>query len=138
MDKAQGYLTMARKAGLLTLGAERCTEAAEEGKLRLLLVAADASERSRGRAEELLTGHRAPLSVLPWSAGELSDLLGKSNCSLIGFTDLGLASAFASAMKETSSEWQETAALLELRRDKAVRRKAAPRKHKANRERGGI
>ena len=55
---------------------------------------------------------------------------------MVGFTDAGLAAVFAQSMMESDSDWEETASLLQYRRDRALRRKAAPRKHK-NGERGG-
>ena len=48
---------------------------------------------------------------------------------MVCFTDLPLAARFAAAMADTSEAWQDTAELLSRREDKAVRRKAAPRKH---------
>ena len=55
---------------------------------------------------------------------------------MLCFTDLGLAAEFAAALAVEDEAWNDTAALLAARRDKAVRRKAAPRKHKPN-DKGG-
>ena len=128
MDKAQQYLLIARKAGLLSVGEENCGTAFSGGKARLLLLAGDASPNAQKRAEGYLFGHRAPMMTLPWTKAELSRMLGKPGCSMVCFTDLALAGRFASAMAETLPEWQETAALLTQREEKARRRKAAPRK----------
>jgi len=119
---------IARKAGLLAVGEESCGAAFSLGKARLLLLAADASPNARKRAEGYLYGHRAPMMALPWTKEELSELLGKQGCGMVCFTDLALAGRFASAMAETLPDWQETAALLTQREEKARRRKAAPRK----------
>lgn len=135
MDKALRYLTLGRKAGAVVLGEDRCCQAAEEGRMKLLLLPADAAEHTRRRAEAVLEGHRSPLCTLPWSRDELSALLG-GGCAMMGFTDLQLASVFAGSMKEQYSTWDDTAALLQYRREKAAKRKAAPRKHK-NGDRGG-
>ncbi|MBR6115030.1 MAG: hypothetical protein IKQ10_07550 [Oscillospiraceae bacterium] len=129
MDKAQQYLGLARKAGLLAVGEDNCSAAVSGGRAKLLLLASDASPNARKRAEGFLHGHRALLEPLPWTKEELSALLGKRGCSMVCFTDLGLASQFAGAMAASESRWQETAALLVRRKEKAVRRKAAPRKH---------
>ena len=133
MDKAQGYLGLARKAGLLVTGEDGCGDAVSAGKARLLLLAADASPGTVKRAKSMLNGHRAPMETLPWEKETLSALLGKAGCSILCFTDLPLAARFAAAMQDASPQWEETAALLARREEKAVRRKAAPRKH----ERGG-
>lgn len=137
MDKAQEYLCLARKAGFLMLGEERCAETMEDGKGKLLLCAADAPAPALRRAESMREGHRALSMTLPWTRAELSALLGKGGCSLLLFTDLGLAAAFASAMAESREDWQEPAAALISRRDKARRRAAAPRKHKRISPKGG-
>ena len=129
MDKAQEYLALARKAGLLAVGEERCAEAFETGRARLLLLASDASETAGRRAKALAEGRSAPLAALPWTKEELSRLTGAGGCAMLCFADLGLAGRFASALAETRPEWKETAALLEARGKKARRRKAAPRKH---------
>ena len=128
MDKARQYMGIARKAGLLCLGEESCSAAVSDGRARLMALASDASPNARKRADGLLSGHRAPLMTLPWTKEELSRFLGKNGCSMVCFTDLALAGRFASSMAEVLPEWQETAALLTRREEKARRRKAAPRK----------
>lgn len=132
MDKAKSYLGFARRSGTLVLGEERCGEAAAAGKLKLLLLASDASDNARKRAEGYTVGHRFPLMGAGMPKEELCALLGSGGCAMLGFTEWGLAAEFASAMAINNSEWQATAALLTERRDKAARRKAAPRKHKSD------
>ncbi len=129
MDKAQQYMALARKAGRLAVGEKFCGDTVSAGKAKLLLLAADASDNAHKRAVGFLYGRRALLQTLPWTKAELSALLGKPGCSMVCFTDLPLAARFAAAMAETSEAWQDTAELLSRREDKAVRRKAAPRKH---------
>ena len=137
MDKAKSYLGFARKSGNLVLGEERCSEAAAEGRIKLLLLASDASDNARRRAEGYTVGHRFPLMGAGLTKEELCTLLGSGGCAMVGFTQWGLAAEFASAMAVNNSEWQATATLLAQRRDKAARRKAAPRKHKSNGVKGG-
>ena len=129
MDKALRYMALARKAGRLAVGETGCSTALASGKARLLLLASDASESTRKRAVKMLYGRRAPLRTLPWSRAELSELLGKNSCGMMCFTDLPLASRFASSMNEVLDSWSDTAELLSQREAKAARRKAAPRKH---------
>ena len=131
MDKAQRYLCLARKAGLLALGEEGCSEAFDKGKAKLLLIAADASPNAQKRASHLLQGRRALSGTLPWTKEELSFLLGAHGCSLVCLTDPAMAATFTSALAETLPEWQETASLMEARAEKAKRRSAAPHKHKS-------
>ena len=114
-DKAVEYLCLARKAGLLHLGEERCLQAAESGKARLLLLPSDVSPAAEKRALRALEGRRAPLEHLPWTNERLCDLLGKSGCGMLCFTDLPLASRFSSAMAEELPPWRATAELLSRR-----------------------
>ena len=131
MDKAQRYLCLARKAGLLALGEEGCREAFDKGKAKLLLLTSDASPNVRKRAEHLLKGRRALSGTLPWTKEELSFLLGAHGCSLVSFTDAAFAATFASALAEELPDWQEAASLLEARAEKSKRRSAAPHKHES-------
>lgn len=128
MDKAQGYLGLARKAGLLATGEDGCADAVSHGRAKLLMLASDASPNTVKRAQKLLAGHRAPLETLPWEKETLAALLGRRGCSMLCFTDLPLASRFAAAMADETPQWGDTAALLARREEKAARRKAAPRK----------
>ncbi len=136
MDKARSYLGFARKAGQLVLGEDRCGEAAANGRLKLLLLAADASDNAAKRARSYTAGHRFPLCRIALTKDELCALLGSGGCAMVGFTERGLAAEFAKAMAVNNSEWQETAELLVQRKEKAERRKAAPRKRKDGK--GGI
>lgn len=92
MDKAMEYLCLGRKAGLVTTGETGCGSASAAGRIRLLLLASDASDNARRRAESFLRGRRAPLARVPWTKEELSECMGKAGCAMLCFTDLGLAS----------------------------------------------
>ena len=128
MDKAKGYLGLARRAGLLVTGADGSADAVGAGRAKLQMLASDASPNTARRAQKLLEGHRAPLETLPWDKEALSAMLGRRGCAMLCFTDLPLASRFAAAMAEEMPQWGDTAALLARREEKAARRKAAPRK----------
>lgn len=129
MSNARQYLGLARKAALLVVGEENSGCAMAAGKGKLLLLAQDASDNAEKRAKGFQYGHRAPLMRLPWTKEELSRLMGKPGCSMLCFTDLPMSAQFSAAMAEEDPLWQETASLLEARKQKAIRRKAAPRKH---------
>lgn len=129
MGNALRYLGMARKAGMVTIGEENSGTVMAAGKGKLLLLAQDASANAEKRALGFQYGHRAPLMRLPWTKEEISQRMGKAGCSMLCFTDLPIASVFAAAMAEEDPAWQETAELLNARKEKAIRRKAAPKKH---------
>lgn len=128
MDRAQSYLALGRKAGLLLTGEDSCRDAAHKGRARLLLLAYDASPNACKRAADALAGHQAPLRTMPWEKRELSALLGRRGCSMVCFTDLGLAVQFSAAMAESDPGWRETADGLAASQEKIRRRKAEKRK----------
>ena len=129
MTKAEQYLGLARKAGVLLCGEDASFDAVRAGRAKLVLLAEDVSPAAARRAEKALQGRRAPLCRLPYDKDHLSRLLGRQGCGTLCFTDLALAAVFAAAMAEQLPDWSETARLLADRQEKAERRKAAPRKH---------
>lgn len=124
-----------RKAGKIELGETSTGAAVRAGRARLVLLAADASENARKRAEGYLYGRRTLLVSLPYDKEELSELLGKSGCSMAACTDFGLSSAFLKALAENAPDkYGQLAEEMEHRADKAARRKAAGPKRKPGRE----
>ena len=124
-----------RRAGKIDLGETATGAAVRAGRARLLLLAADASENARKRAEGYLYGHRTLLVPLPYDKAQLSELLGKTGCSMAACTDFGLSSAFLAALAEAApDEYGQLAEAMERRADKAARRKAAGPKRKPGRE----
>ena len=103
MTRAEGYIGLARRAGLLETGEENAGIAVRAGKAKLLVLAADASENARCRAENFVFGRPVPLMTAPLSKEEISGACGKNGCSMIVFTDLGLADSFVSALAEADS-----------------------------------
>ena len=77
-DKAANYLGLMRKAGRIALGEHDAGAAARAGKACLLLLAQDASDNARKRAEGFAYAAQAPLLRLPYTKQALSDRLGKT------------------------------------------------------------
>ncbi len=119
-----------RRAGLLEIGEENTGAAVRRGSARIVLLAADASENARARAEGFLAARRALLVPLPYTKAELSERLGKSGCSMAACTDFGLSAAFLSALAEVDGTGQYAALAQEMRRraEKAARRRGVKRK----------
>ncbi len=136
MDKAVNYLGIARKAGLLETGAEHCASAVRSGKAKLLLLASDASDNARRRAEGFVYGRKVSLAILPMDKQTLSDATGKPGCTTIAFTDVGLASRFVAALAETEPRFAELAAVLDEKDKKTRRRKTEAAAHERNRKTG--
>ncbi len=123
-----------RKAGKLQVGELSCSRAVPTGGAKLLLLAADASDNARKRATQFLYGKRTLLIELPYTKGELSELLGKGGCSMAAVMDIGLASAFLEALSEEEpGRYDEAEREIKRRKEKAVRRKAMGPKSKSGR-----
>lgn len=93
-DKAANYLGLMRKAGRIALGEYDAGAAARAGKTYLLLLAQDASDNARKRAEGFAYTAQVPLLRLPYTKQALCDRLGKTGCAIAAVTDPGLAKAF--------------------------------------------
>ena len=134
-DRVLNYLGLMRRAGKIEIGETGTGAAVRAGRARLLLLAADASENARKRAEGYLYGRRALLVLLPYAKAELEAQLGKSGCSMAACTDFGLSAAFLEALAEKAPEEYGPLSLeMERRADKAARRRAAGPKRKPGRE----
>ncbi len=139
MDKVLSYLGIARKAGLLETGEENCGIVVRGGKAKLLLLAADASGNATRRAEGYVHGRNIPLLRLPQTKLEISQRVGKSGCSMVALTDLGLALSLVQALAAAAPEQGEYAPLLEqlrLRQEKARKRKTEAKAHERNKKTG--
>lgn len=124
-----------RRAGRLELGETATGAAVRAGAARVVVLASDASENAKKRAEGYLAGRRALLVPLPYTKEELSEHLGKSGCSMAACTDFGLSAALLRALAERcGGEYEELAEEMTKRADKAMRRRAAGPKCKPGRE----
>lgn len=136
-DKVLRYMGIARKAGFLELGEEDTGAAVRGGKAKVVLLASDASDNARSRAEGFVRGRSAPLLRLPSTKDEISAATGKGGCSMAAVTDIGLASSLATALAELDPErYAEAAEALSQKRAKADRRKAEAQAHKRNMKTG--
>ena len=124
-----------RAAGRIEIGEENTHAAVRHSSARAVLLAADASENARRRAEGFLIGRRALLVPLPYAKAELEAQLGKSGCSMAACTDFGLSAAFLEALAEKAPEEDGPLSReMERRADKAPRGRAAGPKRKPGRE----
>lgn len=104
MADGLGWLGLARRGGNLALGEENTRAALRLGKARLVLVASDASEGARRRAEGYVFEPGVPLTVAPYTKEQIADMVGKTGCSMAAFLDTGLAAAFLAALREEFGE----------------------------------
>ena len=123
MATALEYIGIARMGGGVETGEDNAKLLVKSGKARLLIVASDASDGAKKRAEGYVYGYPVPLIVTPYVKAEISAMAGKAGCSMAAFRDLGLARAFASALfAEYGEPYRETAEELETKWKRAKAR----------------
>lgn len=126
-----------RKAGRIALGEYDAGAAARAGQACLLLLAQDASDNARKRAEGFAYTAQAPLLRLPYTKQALCERLGKTGCAIAAVTDPGLAKAFVSALAQADPEqYSNTAAALAAKTisDKCTAQKSGGRHGKRRKQ----
>ena len=99
MDKALGYLSLARKAGRVELGEEPVGAAARAHHARLLVVAGDASDHTWRRAKSFVNGTDQQCLRVPYTKQELGQATGRTELALAALTDPSMAVAFVKALE---------------------------------------
>ncbi len=131
-DKALGLLGLMRRAGAVHLGEDKALDAISTGKVRLLLLSADVSDRARRRAETMTNGRRFQLIETHYTRDELGQALGVGSCAMAAVTDLGFANAL---MKELSAQLPERYS--SYAEETARRQEKAERRRRETAERKG-
>lgn len=85
-----GLLGLGLRGRLAVAGVDRVREAAHRGRLRVAVVAADASPNSRAKVDGLLAAKRVPVLTVP-RAAMLGELTGRDATAVIGVVDAALA-----------------------------------------------
>lgn len=136
-EKTLNLLGLMRRANALQVGETNAGAAVRGGKAKLLLLASDASDNARGRAEGFLFGRNAIGLTLPFTKAEISAHVGVSGCSMAAVTDIGFANALMKLLVELSpGEYEEIAAQVEQRFSRAERRKKEAKAHEKNKRTG--
>lgn len=88
--KLCGLIGLATKAGRITFGTDACLEEIRKGKVNLILIAKDASDRTKFTfQQEAQKNHIAIYEIL--SIENLSKAIGKANKAVIGIKDIGFS-----------------------------------------------
>ena len=74
------------KAGKIKFGSDSCIEAIMQNKIKLVLIAKDASERTRTNFKKLCTDRKVPIYE-EFEEYDLSHTIGKQNKVVIGVCD---------------------------------------------------
>ena len=100
MDKLLQMMGLARRANLLLAGEEVVADAIAAHKARLVLLAADASERT-GKKIRQMAGETLPVLVLPAEKDALGAALGKGSCAVAAVLDGGFAAKLAQMLAQS-------------------------------------
>ena len=101
MDRSLAILGMAKKAGLLAVGAEAAVIAARQSKAKLIITACDASDSSVRRAKNSADENKVAHITVPYTMFELGKTAGRGSPGTIAFLDKGLAESFTKRLADT-------------------------------------
>ena len=136
-EKTLKFLGLMRRANALHAGENNTGEAVRAGKAKLLLLASDASDNARKRAEGFVGGRSCLLLPVPFTKEELGAALGYGPCAMAAVTDLGFAAALTELLEQMEPErYGPAAGEIRRRRDKAARRRRDKAQEKTNRSTG--
>lgn len=129
MNESLGFLGLAKRAGKLAAGEDAVLSALQGGKVRLLILAADAGEATIRRTEHR-TGGKLPILYLESGKAALGGALGWANCSVAALTDLGMALSYAKKLTQADSRHAPVLEALTEKSERIAHRKAVkPGKH---------
>ena len=134
MDKALGYLALARKAGFAELGEEPVGAAARLGHARLVLVASDASDHTWRRAKSFVAGTNQQLVRLQSTKDEMGYSIGRTSLAIAAITDVGLALSLVKTLD--AQKHADVLAVLEEMAQRAKQRQKESQAHAKNKRFG--
>lgn len=136
MDSVLRLLGVARKAGRVEVGEEPVGAAARAHQAKVILTAADGADNSLRRAAHFAEAGKIQDLPTPYTKGELGGAVGRSACTMLALTDIGLAAAIAEKLAQADPERCGGAAEeLKLQAGKALQRQKERRAHEKNLQR---
>ena len=136
-EKTLNLLGLMRKANAIAVGETNTGGAVRAGKAKLLLLASDASDNARSRARGFTHGRDIVTVTLPFTKDEIAAHVGVSGCAMAAITDIGFANAFMKSLAAAVPDgYDESAAEIQRRFEKADRRKKEAAAHEKNKRIG--
>lgn len=136
-EKTLNLLGLMRKANAIAVGETNTGGAVRAGKAKLLLLAADASDNARSRARGFTHGRDIVTVTLPFTKDEIAAHVGVFGCAMAAITDIGFANAFMKSLAAAVPDgYDESAAEIQRRFEKADRRKKEAAAHEKNKRIG--
>lgn len=138
MDSVLHLLGIARKAGRVEVGEEPVGAAARARQAKLILTACDGADNSLRRAVHFAEIGKAPHLPTPYTKGGLGGAVGRSACTMLALTDVGLAAAIAAKLADADPEGCSAAAqALKHQAEKVLQRQKEQRAHEKNLQKKG-
>ena len=126
-------LGIALRGGNLVMGEEPVEAVARARDARLLLLASDAADNTRRRVAHFADAGQCIWVRIPFTKEELGQTLGRSSVAVAAITDVGLAAAVAHKLADIDPvRFDETAARLDLKAQRAAERRQEQRNHEKN------
>ena len=126
-------LGLALRGGNLAVGEEPAEAVCRAKDARLLLLADDAADNTRRRAEHFAQAGACLLVTLPVSKAELGRALGRTSAAIAAVTDAGLAAAVGRRLAAWDPErYGPAAERLELKAQRARQRREEQEAHRKN------
>lgn len=136
MDSVLRLLGVARKAGRVEVGEEPVGAAARAHQAKVILTAADGADNSIRRAAHFAEAGKIQALPTPYTKGELGGAVGRSACTMLALTDIGLAAAIAEKLAQADPErCGGPAEKLKLQAGPALQRQKERRAHEKNLQR---
>ena len=88
--KILGLIGLAARARKVCFGADSVEQEIKKRKVNLVIVATDASNRSKEKFQKMCENYKVPI-ILEGEIEILSKAIGKSNKAIIGIKDVNLA-----------------------------------------------
>ena len=85
-NRVCGLLGLATRAGKTVLGREACMQAIEKKKIKLLIIATDAADRTKMNFKNICSKSNVPI-IEYLSSDELSKSIGQNNKAVVGIKD---------------------------------------------------
>lgn len=89
-NKVLGLIGLASRARNICFGADSVEEYIKKGKIKLVIVAEDASDRTKEKFKKLCNEYEIQI-IIDGKIEELSKAIGKSNKAIIGVKDINIA-----------------------------------------------
>ena len=136
-DNILSLLGLALRGGRLVMGEEPVEGVARARDARVLLLASDAADNTRRRIEHFADEGQCMWLRVPFTKEELGRALGRTSVAVAAITDIGLAAAVARRLAELDpARYEESAARLDVKAQRAAERRAEQLAHEKNLRQG--